>query len=212
MDPRNPDAKYSSYEDMHNAEKDLMPITFGNGIGDKSRCIEVTEELSSDYDFTKEFDEQVVPSLTQVRDILTKNNVPFVFIAAPATNADGRVTNCCIGYLPGKRTPGMYRFVADVVKNDEDAISKISNKALVAGKAMGIVELEDMLDNMEEAKFDKKSVMALIRARATSLMMESILKSGNSDLKDRLGDLLGELAESVRDTKDSEEASGEESK
>lgn len=205
MDPNKPDAKYSTYEEMHAAEKEQMSLSFAGGPRDQSRVISCEEELSSDYDCNELFENEVAPKLTEVRDILNSNNIPFLFIAAPACDAKGVITNCCIGYLPGTRTPSVYRTVSSILKDGgESFIKEIGGKQMMVGKAMGMVELESILNNIEEGKFKKDHVIAVVRAHAANLMLEQMFKHGSDATKEKLASALSGLEDVKKSEDDSD--------
>lgn len=178
-----PDAVYSSYAEMQEKEKDMAPISFSNGVGDQSRVIKVTEELSEEYDFNTEFEAEVVPHIQPVRMFCQEHNIPFLFLCSPACVAEVddkgeqtgiRSTNCCVGYLPGKRTPAPYRFAADAVKDLEATVKSISAKAIAFGRASAAVELEDIITKLDDSKFDKETVISVIRGAAAKFMLTSL--------------------------------------
>lgn len=205
MDPNKPDAKYNTYKEMHAAEKEQIPISFEGGPRDQSRVIACEEELPSEYDCNELFDNEVAPKLTEIRDILNSNNIPFLFIAAPACNAEGSITNCCIGYLPGTRTPMVYRTVSSILKDGgESFIQAIGEKQMMMGKAMGMVELESVLNNIEEDKFKKDHVITVVRAHAANLMLDQLFKHGSDATKEKLASALSGL-ENFKESEDGSE-------
>lgn len=178
-----PDAVYSSYAEMQEKEKELAPISFSNDIGDQSRVIQVTEDLADEYDYSTEFEAEVVPHIQPVRVFCQEHNIPFLFVCAPASIAEVddkgektgiRSTNCCVGYLPGKRTPTAYRLAADAIKDTEAIVKSISAKAVAFGRASGAVEIEDVINKLEDSKFDKETVIGIIRGVAAKLMLTSL--------------------------------------
>lgn len=185
-----PDAVYSSYAEMQEKEKDLAPISFSNGVGDQSRVIKVTEDLSDEYDFNTEFEAEVVPHIQPVRVFCQEHNIPFLFLCAPAGVAEVddkgektgiRSTNCCVGYLPGKRTPAPYRLAADAVKDMEATVKSISAKAIAFGRASAAVELEDIITKLDDAKFDKETVISVIRGAAAKFMLTSLAMNDSTN-------------------------------
>lgn len=185
-----PDAVYSSYAEMQEKEKDLAPISFSNGVGDQSRVIKVTEDLSDEYDFNAEFEAEVVPHIQPVRMFCQEHNIPFLFLCAPAGVAEVddkgektgiRSTNCCVGYLPGKRTPAPYRLAADAVKDMEETVKAISSKALAFGRASAAVEIEEIINKLDDSKFDKETVIGVIRGVAAKFMLTSLVMNDSKN-------------------------------
>lgn len=196
-----PDAVYGSYAEMQEKEKELAPISFSNGVGDQSRVIKVTEDLAEEYDYNTEFEAVVVPHIQPVRMFCQEHNIPFLFVCAPASTAEVddkgektglRSTNCCVGYLPGQRTPSAYRLAADAIKDTEATVKSISAKALAFGRASAAVELEDVLGKLEDSKFDKETVLGIIRGVAAKFMLTSLAMNGSTDA-DAISDALKEV-------------------
>lgn len=196
-----PDAVYSSYAEMQEKEKELAPISFSNGVGDQSRVIKVTEDLAEEYDYNTEFEAVVVPHIQPVRMFCQEHNIPFLFVCAPASTAEVddkgektglRSTNCCVGYLPGQRTPSAYRLAADAIKDTEATVKSISAKALAFGRASAAVEIEDVLGKLEDSKFDKETVLGIIRGVAAKFMLTSLAMNGSTDA-DAISDALKEV-------------------
>lgn len=196
-----PDAVYSSYAEMQEKEKDLAPISFSNGVGDQSRVIKVTEDLAEEYDYNTEFEAEVVPHIQPVRMFCQEHNIPFLFVCAPASTAEVddkgektglRSTNCCVGYLPGQRTPSAYRLAADAIKDTEATVKSISAKALAFGRASAAVEIEEVLGKLEDSKFDKEAVLGIVRGVAAKFMLTSLAMNGSTNA-DAISDALKEV-------------------